>query len=127
MKKSQEILIVEDNPDNSLLAEKILNYYHYQTKVVSNGKEALEYCEKTLPMLIFMDLSLPDMDGFEVTRLLRKQPEMAYVPIVALSAHAAKEMEELGKKAGLDGFLAKPFLPLQLIEKVKEFLEGKTS
>jgi CheY-like chemotaxis protein len=122
MHSPKEILIVEDNEDNSLLAEKILNYYGFKTVVASHGNEALLYCETHQPALILMDLSLPDIDGMEVTRLLRKKPQYQDVPIIALTAHAMHGIQEMTEDASLNDFLAKPFLPNDLISIVRKYL-----
>jgi CheY-like chemotaxis protein len=119
----KEILIVEDNEDNSLLAEKILNYYGFKTVVTPHGYGALEYCETHQPDLILMDLSLPDIDGMEVTRLLRKKPHYQQVPIIALTAHAMHGIQETTQEAGLNDFLAKPFLPHDLINIIHKYLQ----
>lgn len=120
---SKEILIVEDNEDNSLLAEKILTYYGFQTVVVPHGQAALKYCETHQPDLILMDLSLPDIDGMEVTRLLRKHPQYQHTPIIALTAHVMHGIQETTQEAGLNDFLAKPFLPNDLIKIVRKYLQ----
>ena len=119
----KEILIVEDNEDNSLLAEKILKYYGFKTIVTSHGNAALQYCETHQPDLILMDLSLPDIDGMEVTRLLRKKSQYKQVPIIALTAHAMHGIQETTQEAGLNDFLAKPFLPNDLITIVQKYLQ----
>jgi CheY-like chemotaxis protein len=122
-KMPKEILIVEDNEDNRLLAEKILKYYGFITVTTPNGKEALEYCETHHPDLILMDLSLPDIDGMEVTRLLRKNPHYQQIPIIALTAHALHGIQETTQEAGLNDFLAKPFLPNDLITIIRKYLQ----
>ena len=119
---THEILIVEDNEDNSLLVEKILAYYGFKTIVAPHGKGALEYCETHKPDLILMDISLPDMDGMEVTRLLRKKPHYQQIPIIALTAHALHGIQEITQEAGLNDLLSKPFLPNDLIDLVKKYL-----
>lgn len=123
IKKTNKILIVEDNEDNSTLAEKILHFYHFETDIVENGQKALEYCETSIPALILMDISLPDMDGFQVTKKLREKETFDTVPIIALSAHVMKGIEDSVIKAGLDGFLSKPFLPEELYQKVIKYLK----
>jgi two-component system cell cycle response regulator DivK len=120
---SKEVLIVEDNEDNSRLAEKILNYYGFKTAVVPHGNAALQYCETHQPDLILMDLSLPDIDGMEVTRQLRKQPKYQQTPIIALTAHVMHGIQETTEEAGLNDFLAKPFLPHDLINIVRKYLQ----
>ncbi len=119
----KKILIIEDNEDNSLLAQKILNYYGFKTIIASRGNEALLYCEIHQPDLILMDLSLPDIDGMELTRLLRKEPQYQQVPIIALTAHAIHGIQEMAQEAGLNDFLAKPFLPHDLINIVRKYLQ----
>lgn len=117
-----EVLIVEDNEENSLLAQKILSYYGFSTIVSPHGNAALEYCSKKTPDIILMDLSLPDIDGMEVTRLLRKREEYKNVPIIALTAHAMRGIQEIVHEAGLNDFLIKPFLPNDLIGIVRKYL-----
>lgn len=119
----KEILIVEDNEDNSLLAQKILNYYGFKTITAPHGHAALQYCETHQPDLILMDLSLPDIDGMEVTRLLRKKNQYQQVPIIALTAHTMHGIQETTQEAGLNDFLAKPFLPNDLINIVRKYLQ----
>ena len=121
--REKEVLIVEDNEDNSILAEKILKYYGFKTTVISDGAKAIQYCETNTPDLILMDLSLPDIDGMEVTRQLRKISSFQHTPIIALTAHAMKGIYETTQEAGLDDFLAKPFLPNDLITLVNKYLK----
>lgn len=118
----KKILLVEDNEDNSVLVEKILTYYGFKVVIVSNGESALEYCEKNQPDLILMDLSLPDIDGMEVSRMLRKKSEFQHTPIIALTAHTLHGIQELTQEAGINDLLAKPFLPNDLIEFVQKYL-----
>lgn len=119
----KEILIVEDNEDNSLLVEKILNYYGFKTIVASRGAIALQYCETHQPDLILMDLSLPDIDGMEVTRSLRKRNQYQHTPIIALTAHVMQGIREITQEAGINDFLTKPFLPNDLINIVRKYLQ----
>ncbi len=121
MKKN--ILIVEDNPDNSLLVEKILNYYGIDTTITSHGIAAIEYCKEHTPDLILMDLSLPDIDGMEVTRQLRLMEQYKKLPIVAMTAHAMPGVNEKAKEAGIDDLLTKPFLPNDLIQMVQRYVQ----
>lgn len=121
--KIKEILIVEDNEDNSALAEKILNYYGFKTVITTGGSAALEYCEKNQPDLILMDLSLPDIDGIEVTRMLRKKSAYRTIPIIALTAHAMPGIQETTQEAGLNDFIAKPFFPKDLITTINKYLK----
>jgi CheY-like chemotaxis protein len=127
MELAMEVLIVEDNEENSILAQKILGYYGFNTSVSPHGRAALQYCETHHPDLILMDLSLPDIDGMEVTRQLRKKLEYKNIPIIALTAHAMRGMQEITQEAGLNDFLIKPFLPNDLINIVKKHLISPNS
>lgn len=122
MKK--KILIVEDNEDNRILADKILKYYGFETFLAPHGEAALQFCESMVPDLILMDLSLPDIDGLEITRLLRKKEQFKSIPIIALTAHTLHGIEETTHEAGLDDFLAKPFLPNDLINLMHKYLNS---
>ncbi len=117
------ILIVEDNTDNSLLVSKILEHAKYQTKVVETGKETLEYCATTTPALILLDISLPDMDGFEVAKALREQEATKNTPIIAITAHVMEGIEEESKKAGCNEYVAKPFMPKDLVALVGKYIQ----
>ncbi len=121
-KSHNEILIVEDNEDNSALAEKILHFYGFKTTIMPHGQAALSYCENHAPDLILMDLSLPDMDGMEVTRILRKKTYYQDIPIIALTAHAMLGIQEITQEAGLSDFITKPFLPKDLISVIRKYL-----
>jgi len=116
------ILVVEDNADNSILTRKILNHYGYEVDVVEEGERALEYCRERTPDLILMDVSLPGMDGLEVTRALRAMEPCREVPIIALTAHAMTGWEARSREAGCDDYLAKPVLPNDLVARVRDHL-----
>jgi two-component system cell cycle response regulator DivK len=74
------------------------------------------------PDLILMDIQLPQMDGYEATRQIRAIPELAQVPIIAVTSYALSGDEAKTRAAGCDGYIAKPFSPRQLLAKVREFL-----
>jgi len=118
----KHILIVEDNEDNCVLIEKILNYYGYKTSIAPTGKAALELCSLSKPDLILMDLSLPDIDGIELTNILRSSYGFQKIPIVALTAHALPALYCNTQEMGLDDILTKPFLPPDLLSIVKKHL-----
>ena len=110
--KKIKILVVEDE---SIVAKDIQNslkHLGYDVpQTTSNGHEAFKKAKEEKPDLILMDLSLPDIDGMEVTRLLRKKQQYQQIPIIALTAHAMGGIQETTQEAGLNDFLSKPFLP----------------
>jgi two-component system cell cycle response regulator DivK len=104
----KKILVVDDNRDNLDLVVKILRKSGYETVEALDGEEALEKAQSERPCLILMDLSIPKIDGFEVTRRLRSLDDCMSIPVVALTAHAMKGDREKTVGAGFDGYIAKP-------------------
>ena len=102
------IMVVEDNDDNRQLVIKVLGRKGYEVVGVVDGSEALERLNTINPDLILMDINLPDMDGYEVTRRIRLQGKFAALPIVALTAHAMVGDEQKSLTAGCDAYITKP-------------------
>ena len=102
------IMVVEDNEDNRQLVIKVLGRRGYDVVGVVDGNEALEQLDSINPDLILMDINLPGMDGYEVTRRIREQEKFASLPIVALTAHAMVGDEEKSLTAGCDAYISKP-------------------
>jgi two-component system sensor histidine kinase/response regulator len=107
------ILLAEDNSVNQLIAQAFLKEMGLSVHTVANGKEVLEALRHADFDLILMDCQMPEMDGFEATRLIRAQFS-ENLPIVALTANAMKGDEEKCRESGMDGYLAKPFRKQQL-------------
>jgi CheY-like chemotaxis protein len=116
------ILIVEDNEDNYVLADKILKHTGFNTCIKSTGKEVLDWCQNNVPDLILMDISLPDIEGTEVTKTLRTMNAFHNIPIIALTAYAMESELKKAIDSGCNSYLTKPFMPMDLIKKVKEYL-----
>lgn len=102
------VLIVEDNERNMRLMRLLLRPLGYQLLEAIDGGEALATLESTTPDIILVDIQLPDVDGLEITRRLRKEPRFATTPIVALTAYAMPGDREMFLRAGCTGYVAKP-------------------
>lgn len=102
------ILYVEDNDDNVFVVKTRLERAGYTILVAVNGQEGLDMARAERPDLILMDLSLPEVDGWEATRRLKSAEETRGIPIVALSAHAMAGDREKALEAGCDDFDTKP-------------------
>lgn len=117
-------MIVEDNQDNRELLIKILKVKGFRLIEAVDGEDALQKVSIERPDLILMDISIPKIDGYEVTRRLKNQPDFQDIPIIALTAHAMKGDREKALKAGCDGYITKPInireLPNQVIDFLKE-------
>jgi CheY-like chemotaxis protein len=116
------ILLVDDYQDGREMYADSLRFAGYRTLEASSGPEALQLAVDRRPSLILMDLSLPGIDGWEVTARLKKDARTRHIPIVALTAHALQEERERAERAGCDAFVAKPCLPEELLTQVQRLL-----
>jgi CheY-like chemotaxis protein len=104
----EPILIVDDNPQNLKLARVILVGEGYEVKTAIDAEDALHILESFSPSAILMDLQLPGMDGLELTRRLKADPERRHMVVIALTAYAMKGDAERALAAGCDGYMSKP-------------------
>jgi CheY-like chemotaxis protein len=102
------ILVVDDNPENVKLVSFLLSAEGYEVRTASNAAEALALLGSFRPELILMDLQMPGMDGFELTRRLKADPATKGIAILAVTAYAMKGDERKALEAGCDGYVAKP-------------------
>lgn len=116
------ILLVEDVEDNRVLARFLLEAHGHQIIEAKNGAEAIALTEIHRPMLVLMDLSLPEVDGWEATRQIKCQPHLAHIPIVAVTAHAMAGDRDRVLAAGFVGYIAKPIDVSTFAEQVSAFL-----
>lgn len=122
---SARILVVEDNEDNRALVVKVLTRQGYRVQEAEAGEEALRLTREDPPDLILMDLNLVGMSGFEVTRVLKADPDLRGIPVVALTAYAMVGDRERALASGCDGYLSKPIDVRRLPDQVRAFLEGR--
>ena len=116
------ILVVENEVSNRILIERVLSTRGYYCLSASNGKEALEILDRERVDLILTDLSMPVLDGYRTTQLIRARPALANVPIVAVTAYALNDENEAALQIGCNEYLTKPFKPRQLLEVVDRLL-----
>ena len=119
--QSPTILIVENEVSNRILIERVLSTRGYRCLLASNGQEALNMLDREHVDLILTDLSMPVLDGFRTTQLIRARPGMANIPIVAVTAYALNDESE-AMHIGCNEYLTKPFKPRQLLEVVDRLL-----
>ena len=119
---TQRILVVEDTEDNRQIIRDLLSSVGYELIEAMDGLEGVALAQSHQPDLILMDIQLPEIDGYEATRRIRAIPELARVPIIAVTSYALSGDEAKTRAAGCDGYVAKPFSPRQLLAKVREFL-----
>jgi CheY-like chemotaxis protein len=121
----ERILLVEDNPMNRRVAQFILKSQGYIVLEARDGQEALELLKNHLPDLILMDLQLPGLDGFTVTRIIKQDAATKAIPVVALTAYAMKGDAERALEAGCDGYITKPIDPDDFPQTVARYLKNR--
>jgi CheY-like chemotaxis protein len=117
------ILVVDDHPLNLKLTRLLLSNEGYDVQVAANAEHALEVLQAFKPKLILMDLQLPGMDGFELTKQLKADSATRDVIIVALTAYAMKGDEQRARSSGCDGYIAKPIETRHFASQVAEYLK----
>jgi len=120
--KQKTVLLVEDNEDNRIVYSTILRHFGYNVTEALNGEEGIAKARSEKPDLILMDISIPIIDGWEATQVLKHDPETNDIPIIALTAHALASDREKAMEVGCDGYLAKPCEPRAVVAEVQRFL-----
>lgn len=105
---AKTILYIEDNPDNRLLVKRIIEAEGYRFLEAENGEDGVKQAGIFVPDLILLDINLPDIDGYEVTRRLRANPVLKDIPILAVTANVMKGDRERTLEAGCTAYIAKP-------------------
>lgn len=112
------VLVVDDSLDGRELVVDILALSGFRTAEAADGEQALSQVRELHPDVVLMDLSLPQIDGWEATRRLKADAETARIPIIALTAHALPAEARSAEEAGCDGFVTKPCSRAQLLEAI---------
>ena len=120
--KKGSLLIVDDTPDNIDVLVGCLSP-DYRTRIATNGKIALSLCEKEAPDLILLDIMMPEMDGYEVCRRLKKKEETKNIPIIFITAKGEPQDETKGLALGAVDYIAKPITPAIVLARVATHLE----
>ena len=120
MKK--RVLVIEDTLDNRQILRDLLTAAGYDIIEAEDGAAGVAMAAEQLPDLILMDIQLPVIDGYEATRRIKADPATRHIPIVAVTSYALAGDEAKTREAGCDGYIAKPYSPRNLLEKVRGFL-----
>ena len=120
------VLYIEDNPDNMTLVRRVMEAAGYTLFGASNGMEGLAVAAREQIDLILLDINLPDIDGYEVARRLRRdtKPYLAHIPIIAITANALKGDAENALDAGCDVYMSKPINIHELRARVEGFISS---
>ncbi len=118
----ERILLIEDEPDLAEVLQYNLEKEGFQVDLAPRGDTGLELVRREIPDLLLLDLMLPGIDGLEVTRLLKRDPATAHLPIVMLTARSEEVDRIVGLELGADDYISKPFSPREVVLRVKAVL-----
>lgn len=121
-RNGKRVLIVEDNEDNLVVYRTILEHVGYHVSEARDGSEGFERAQSEHPDVVLMDISIPKVDGWEVTRQLKADDATRDIAVVALTAHALDEDREHAEEVGCDGYLPKPVEPRRVVEEVQRLI-----
>lgn len=125
MPDAAKILAVDDEPELTDLMQFHLVRAGHEVTTAANGWEALDCVKKCRPDIILLDLMLPDLDGFGVCEILRRDPLTATIPIIIVSAWASADSRNLGLELGALDYITKPFSPQELVKRVNRLLHAR--
>lgn len=116
------VLIIEDNEDNRVVASTMLKHVGYRVSEAVTGNEGLAAARQLMPSVILMDIGLPDIDGWTITRQLKTSDDTRHIPVIAYTAHVQPEDWQMAYRVGCDGYLTKPMEPVRLAHEVARVL-----
>ncbi|NMQ19410.1 response regulator [Candidatus Competibacter phosphatis] len=119
------ILIIEDNEMNMKLLKSIINKAQCQVIEATDAESGILLTKIHEPDLILMDIQLPDMDGLQATRIIKQDPDLNHIPIVALTSHAMIGDDNKAKAAGCDGYITKPINTRTFMNEIFYFIRSK--
>lgn len=127
MPPAAKILAVDDEPELTDLMHYHLVRAGHEVATAANGWEAIHAVRANRPDIILLDLMLPDLDGFGVCEILRREAATATIPIIIVSAWASTDSRNLGLELGALDYITKPFSPQELVERVNRLLHARAS
>ena len=117
------VVLAEDDVDIRDLVQIVLEGLDLEVRAVGNGADALAACRERPPRLLLLDITMPGMNGLEVCRAVRQDPDLAKIPIILMTARAQASDVAAGIEAGADTYIIKPFGPIELREHVEALLD----
>lgn len=124
MTAPKTVLLVEDSEDNRGIVRELAEWMEFELLEAGNGEEGVRMARESLPHLILMDLSLPVLNGWEATRLLKADDTTKHIPVVALTAHAMHGDEAKAREAGCDAYVTKPISIPHFQAMLEQMLDG---
>lgn len=127
MSRERTVLLIEDNEDSRIILTAFLTSSGYLVTEATNGEAGIAKARADRPDLILMDVSIPIIDGWEATRILKHDPDTAKIPIVALTVHALPSDREKAMEVGCDDYISKPVEPRAVLAAVQHWIGSPES
>ncbi|WP_028448295.1 response regulator transcription factor [Chitinibacter tainanensis] len=122
------ILVVEDQSDIRKLINMTMQFGNYEVHEADHGLLGVKMAQAVRPSLILMDVMMPgEIDGLQACARIKSDPELRHIPIIMLTARGQQSDFEAGRQAGADGYLTKPFSPLELIDTIEKLLQERAA
>lgn len=121
--KNKTILVIEDNELNMKLIRSLLQIGGYRILEVIDAETGIQMAREHLPDLILMDVQLPGMDGLSATRIIRKDPKLQHIPVIALTSYAMRGNGEKSQEAGCTGYITKPINTRSFLKMISQYLD----
>ena len=119
---SKKVMIVEDNELNMKLFQDLLEAHGFSTVQTRNGAEVMEMTHAEMPDLIIMDIQLPEISGLDLTRMIKNDPALSHIPVIAVTAFAMKGDEDKIRAGGCNDYLSKPISIAEFLGLVQKYL-----
>ena len=126
MSEQQRILLVDDHQTVFRLLEAIVRIKGYELIYAESGQQGIVMARQEQPDLILLDVMMPDIDGFKVCQYLKENADTKDIPIMFLTARGAEGDLEMGRKAGADGFMTKPFQTIEVLKQIERLLAERS-
>jgi two-component system cell cycle response regulator DivK len=119
---AKTILVIEDHEDNRRIMRDLLTSSGYEVIEAVTGEEGVTSAETHRPDLILLDIQLPGIDGYEVARRIKANPDLHKIPIIAVTSYALSGDDVKAFEAGCNAYVTKPFSPRKLLAQIREYL-----
>jgi len=117
------LVVIEDEPDILMLVETTLQFGGHHVRTACRGQQGINLVRQELPDLVILDLQMPDMNGYDILRILKSDIALYHIPVLLFSANNRPEDIQRGQDEGADGFLYKPFDPKTLLQQIDQALQ----
>ena len=122
--KNKAVLVIEDNELNMKLVRSLLKIGNYEILEAEDAETGMELMRKHRPDLVLMDVQLPGMSGLRATRIIKGDPAIKDIPVVALTSYAMQGDEEVATEAGCTGYITKPIDTKEFLDNLKQYIRG---